>query len=82
MSRPSVFISYCHADETWKDRLVRHPEVPDLADQLTLWDDRRIAAGDEWRPQIEAALDNADLAVLLITADFLISDFIRRTEVP
>ena len=82
MSRPSVFISYCHADETWKDRLVRHLKVLDLEDQLTIWDDRRIAAGDEWRPQIEAALDNADLAVLLITADFLISDFIRRTEVP
>ncbi|MCP4547148.1 MAG: TIR domain-containing protein [bacterium] len=82
MSRPTIFISYSHEDEYWKDRLVRHLSVLDLEDQLTVWDDRKIGAGDDWFAAIEGALAGARVAVLLITADFLTSDFIRRTEMP
>ena len=81
--RPSVFISYAHADEAWKDELLKHlraafgPDAP-----IELWDDRRIGAGDAWLDEIESALDRASVAVLLVTADFLASKFIQRTEVP
>lgn len=82
MSRPAIFISYSHRDEHWKERLVRHLKVLELEDELTVWHDREIAAGDDWLAAIREALAGARVAVLLITADFLTSDFIRREEVP
>jgi hypothetical protein len=82
MSGPAVFISYSHKDEVWKDQLLGQLRVLELEGDLSVWNDRKIAAGDEWRAQIETAMENARAAVLLISADFLISKFIRGTEVP
>lgn len=81
-SGKSIFISYSHRDESWKDRLVTHLRVFQLEGMIDLWDDRLIGAGEEWYPQIRAAIERADLAILLISADFLISAFIRKEEVP
>jgi len=80
--RPAVFVSYSHQDEGWKDRLVQHLRVLELEDVLEVWDDRRIVAGDVWQAEIEAALARAGLALLLISVDFLTSQFIRGVEVP
>jgi tetratricopeptide (TPR) repeat protein len=82
MSGPTVFISYSHQDETWKDQLVRQLKVLELEGAFEVWEDRQIAAGDGWRSEIETAMARARAAVLLISADFLISEFIRGTEVP
>ena len=69
-----VFISYSHKDEAWKDRLVAQLGV--LAGEgLETWDDRRIAGGDDWLPEIEQAMANCDVALLLISASFLTSKF-------
>jgi hypothetical protein len=51
----------------------RHPEP---------WDDRKIGAGLDWKPEIERAMDRAAVAVLLVSADFLTSDFIKNEEAP
>ncbi len=80
MGRPTVFISYSHKDEVWKDRLVTHLNV--LQYVLEPWDDRRIDAGADWRVEIEEAMDRAAVALLLISADFLTSKFILEQEVP
>lgn len=80
--RPTVFVSYSHADEAWKDRLVRHLRVLEPEGILEVWDDRRIAPGSNWLPEIQQAMDRALAAVLLISADFLTSGFILGTEVP
>ena len=45
MPGPSVFISYSHKDETWKDRLVTHLGVLQREGLLDTWDDRQIGAG-------------------------------------
>jgi hypothetical protein len=82
MTQPTVFISYSHKDEAWKDRLVTHLRVLEKQGQLDLWDDRRIGAGEDWRAEIEAAMTRASVAVLLVSADFLTSDFILGQEVP
>lgn len=82
MKKARVFLSYSHADEVWKDRLTPHLFVLQHEDLLDVWDDRRLAAGEDWLAGIEDALNNADAAILLISADFLISDFIRCVEVP
>ena len=79
MSR--VFVSYSHLDEAWKDRLVKQLSV--LAEVgLDPWDDRRIAAGDDWLPEIEQAIAECDVALLLISANFLTSPFILGKEIP
>ncbi len=78
---PSVFISYSHVDEDWKKRFQTQLDVLDMEGILDVWEDRRIAAGDDWRSEIERAIQEADVAVLLISADFLTSDFIRFEEV-
>jgi tetratricopeptide (TPR) repeat protein len=81
MSTP-IFISYAHKDEEWKDRVVTHLRVLELEGMLDVWDDRRIEAGDDWRAEIETAINAASIAVLLISANFLTSKFILDNEVP
>jgi tetratricopeptide (TPR) repeat protein len=78
----SVFISYSHKDEEWKDKLAVQVGVLAAENRLEVWEDRQIEVGDDWLPEIEKALDAAKVAVLLISAPFLTSNFIRRNEVP
>jgi tetratricopeptide (TPR) repeat protein len=80
--RPTVFISYSHIDESWKNRLFRHLEVLEQAGILEVWMDRKIETGDDWLPEITAAMERAKIAVLLVSADLLSSPFICGTEVP
>jgi hypothetical protein len=82
MTSPTVFISYCHKDEVWKDRLVTHLGVLQQEGLLDLWDDRSIGAGGNWYQKIQEAIAKARVAVLLVSADFLTSNFILSEEVP
>ncbi len=79
---PKVFISYSRKDAAWKDRVLEHLRVLENAGELTVWDDQRINAGDDWRAEIETAMQSAAVALLLVSTDFLNSAFIRRTEIP
>jgi hypothetical protein len=82
MTKPTVFISYSHKDEVWKDRLVTHLGVLQQEGLLDEWDDRRIGAGADWYQKIEEAIARASVAVLLVSADFLTSKFILSKEIP
>jgi hypothetical protein len=82
MTQPTVFISYSHKDEEWKDRLVTQLGVLQQQGLLDLWDDRRISAGADWQPEIEKAMGAASAAILLVSANFLTSQFILGEEVP
>ena len=77
-----VFISYSHKDEEWKDKLVTHLGVLQEQGLLEIWEDRQIAGGDDWFPGIEKAIESANIAILMITANFLTSKFILGNEVP
>ena len=67
MGTPTVFISYSHKDEAWKERLVTQLRVLQMEGLLDVWDDRRIEAGDDWYPEIQKAIERAALAILLIS---------------
>src|SRR5262245_55050998 len=82
MQQPTIFISYSHVDEAWKNQLVKQLNVLASEEHFKVWDDRVIAAGDNWYPAIEAAINTASVAILLISADFLTSSFIRGEDVP
>ena len=83
MSAPTVFVSYSHKDEPWKDRLL--PQLNALVQAgvaMQVWQDRKIDGGDKWYPEIQDAMASAAVAILLISADFLASPFCVQEEVP
>ncbi|HEX5702652.1 MAG TPA: TIR domain-containing protein [Pyrinomonadaceae bacterium] len=77
-----VFISYSHADEKEKNALLLHLGVLRGAGLIDLWSDDRISGGSDWQKEIEAAMAEAQVAIFLITANFLTSEFILNKEVP
>src|SRR5947209_8121816 len=78
--RTKVFISYSHKDVKWLERLKVHlrPLIRDR--EIDAWDDTMIAPGSNWREDIKRAIATAKAAILLISADFLASDFIANNE--
>lgn len=82
-SRPLIFLSYSHKNEVEKDSLLTHLRALQMAAQkLDVWSDDILSHGESWRQEIDKALGTAKAAVLLVTADFLASDFIQNAEVP
>ncbi|MCB1759777.1 MAG: TIR domain-containing protein [Gammaproteobacteria bacterium] len=81
MTRATVFISYSHQDEQWKDRLLSRLRPLLEAERIDLWHDRRIAPGSEWYGEIQSAIERAAIAVCLISSDYLQSTFCTEFEV-
>lgn len=77
-----MFVSYSHKDSTFLDRLRVHLRPLEKNGLIELWDDSKLAAGDRWKPSVEEALERARVAILLLTADFLASEFIVNKELP
>ncbi len=80
--RTTVFISYSHEDTPYLTRLQQHLTPAVRNGDIALWVDTQLQAGDEWQKEIEAALDRAQVAILLVSVSFLASEFITRKEVP
>jgi tetratricopeptide (TPR) repeat protein len=77
-----IFISYSHADKRWLERL-REQFAPFVrSGRLVAWDDAMIATGAQWREEIKRAIDEADVAVLLVSTSFIASPFITENELP
>lgn len=79
----NIFISYAHADKKWLERLEKHLKV--LAKHIgpvEYWDDTKLKGGDKWKKEIENAIKRANVAILLVSTDFLSSDFISTDELP
>lgn len=76
-----IFISYSHKDEKeWKDEIVSHLASLRNQDLIENWTDRQIEPG-QWNTQIEQAMEEADIFLLLITHNFLASDYISSKEI-
>ena len=75
-----IFYSYAHEDEDLRDELEKHLILLRRQGVITQWHDRQITAGQEWRGQIDEHLHTADLILLLISADFVASDYCYDVE--
>ncbi len=82
MTERAVFVSYCHADAAWLDRVKIHLRPLVRQTGLDVWDDSRISPGQAWHEEISKALARARVAILVISADFLASDFVVNNELP
>jgi len=82
MKRNGVFISYSHKDKEWLTKLKSQLNHLERKYEFSIWDDSKIEAGSNWRTEIKIALESARVAILLISAHFLSSDFIRNEELP
>lgn len=76
----TLFYSYAHADETLRDELDKHLKLLQRQGIITAWHDRDITAGTEWATAIDQNLNTADIILLLISANFLASDYCYETE--
>ena len=75
-----VFFSYAHTDEDLLNKLLVHLSGMRREGLITPWHDRRIEAGETWSEHIDTHLDTADIILLLISADFIASDYCYSVE--
>ena len=82
MAKTNVFVSYSHSDERYKDELLTHLRLLERQGLVSIWHEGNIAAGSEWSGAIRDAISKADVALLLISPDYLASDFVMGQELP
>ncbi len=75
-----LFFSYSHKDEELRDELAKHLSILKQEGVIEVWHDRNIGPGAEWGGEIDENLNTADIILLLISADFLASDYCYKQE--
>lgn len=80
--KKKAFISYSHKDKVYLDRLMVHLKPLVKKGLIDIWVDTKIKTGDQWQKEIENALTASSISILLISADFMASDFIVDNELP
>jgi hypothetical protein len=75
-----AFISYAHADEAAKDRLMKHLSVLRDEGAIDDWHDREILPGEVIDDAISEQLESRDLFIAMVSPDFLASDYIKHKE--
>jgi internalin A len=77
----AVFFSYSHKDEWLRDELETHLKLLQRQGIISTWHDRKLLPGSEWDHEIDAHLERAQIILLLVSADFLASDYCWDKEV-
>jgi len=75
-----IFFSYSHKDESLRDELEKHLSILKRQGLIETWHDRRIGAGGDFSHEISSHLEEADIILLLVSSDFLASDYCYDIE--
>ena len=75
-----VFYSYAHEDETFRIELAKQLKILERTGIISGWSDRDIGAGEDWRNTISENLKDAKIVLLLVSPDFLASDYCYEVE--
>lgn len=75
-----LFYSYSHKDEYLRNELETHLKLLQRQGLIQSWTDRQIEVGEEWENKINEKLERADIILLLISADYLASDYCYGVE--
>lgn len=75
-----MFIAYSREDEQYRALLEKHLASLQRQGLINPWHDGKIEAGKEWEVEIETRLNQADIILLLISVDFLSSDYCYNVE--
>ena len=75
-----LFIRYSHKDERLHEEMQTHLKLLQRQGVIDAWDDRQIEAGEEWKKRIDDNLERADIILLLVSADFIASDYFSEKE--
>jgi hypothetical protein len=76
----SLFISYSHADERFKIELIKHIKPLERLGLIDQWHDRKLKAGEQIDTVISSQLNKADIIMLLISVDFVNSEYCYEIE--
>src|SRR5205823_6498299 len=76
----TLFYSYAHADEALRNELEKHLSTLKRQGYITDWHDRNISAGWEWASAIDEHLNTAQVILLLVSSDFIASDYCYSIE--
>lgn len=76
-----ILFSYAREDEALRDKLEKHLSSMKRQNRIVCWHDRNIRAGNSWNKTISTHLDTAQIILLLVSADFLDSDYCNSVEV-
>jgi hypothetical protein len=80
--RTAVFISYSHKDKVYLDELNDTLKLLEKEHDIKILSDQKLRSGDKWKKELLSYMDVAKVAVLLVSPAFLVSDFIRKVELP
>lgn len=80
--RDRIFISYSHQDKKFKERLETHLKSYSIDEKIDYWSDTDILPGTDWNDAISESIHQATVAILLLSADFFASEYIRKKELP
>ena len=75
-----IFYSYAHKDEKYREQLEKHLSILKREGVIRGWHDRQIGAGTEWQNAIDDRMESARIILLLVSSDFLASDYCYDIE--
>jgi len=82
MANSNVFISYSRSDSDWLELVNLYLKQLKNQHNFEFWDDTKIKPGEEWKKKIDEYISDCQVALLLVSANFLASEFINNEEVP